>query len=92
MELSLEPSPTEDESWTLHVDGSSNTRGSGARFVLKGPGDTLVEQLLHFDFKTTNNKAEYEALMGEFQVKDPLMMQYFHKVTNMLSQFQSAKI
>jgi len=51
IELSFEPSPTEDDSWTLHVDGSSNTKESGVGVVLEGPRDVLVEQSLHFDFK-----------------------------------------
>ena len=50
--------------WLLSVDGSSNLKGSGAGIVLEGPGDILIEQSLRFEFKASNNQAEYEALIG----------------------------
>ncbi|MCI78084.1 gag-pol polyprotein, partial [Trifolium medium] len=46
------------------VDGSSNLRGSGAGVVLEGPDGVLIEQTLRFDFKASNNQAEYEALIA----------------------------
>ncbi|RDY06850.1 Retrovirus-related Pol polyprotein, partial [Mucuna pruriens] len=49
--------------WYLSVDGSSNQAGSGARVILEGPDGLLIEQSLHFDFKASNNQAEYEALL-----------------------------
>ncbi|KAL0462747.1 UNVERIFIED_CONTAM: hypothetical protein Slati_0162300 [Sesamum latifolium] len=54
----------EDEgSWLLHVDSSSTLAGSGAGAILTSlEGDGLEYDLL-FDFKTSNNKAEYEALI-----------------------------
>ena len=30
--------------------------------VLEGPGEIVVEQALKFEFKTSNNQAEYEAI------------------------------
>ncbi|XP_027903591.1 uncharacterized protein LOC114163480 [Vigna unguiculata] len=55
--------PTQDTWWTIHVDGSSNPQGVGAGIVLEGPDDILVEQYLRFNFKTSNNQAEYEAII-----------------------------
>ncbi|RDY05097.1 Tf2-11, partial [Mucuna pruriens] len=52
-----------DEEWYLSVDGLSNQAGSGAGVILEGPNGVLVEQSLHFDFKASNNQAEYEALL-----------------------------
>jgi len=46
------------------VDGSSNLKGSGARIGLEGYEDLLIEQSLKFDFKASNNQAEYEALIA----------------------------
>ncbi|XP_020229889.1 uncharacterized protein LOC109810756 [Cajanus cajan] len=54
----------EDPSWTLHVDGSSNTKGSGAGIILEGPNDMMLELAIKFDFRATNNQAEYEALLA----------------------------
>ena len=59
----LQQTPVEDQ-WTLHVDGSSNPRGAGAGIVLEGPNDILIEKSLHFAFKTSNNQAEYEAILA----------------------------
>ena len=47
-ELSPKPTENEDSQWTLHVDGSSNSRSCGAGVVLEGPGDILLEQALEF--------------------------------------------
>jgi len=58
----LQHTPTEDP-WTLHVDGSSNPKGAGVGIVLEGPNDILIEKSLHFAFKTSNNQAEYEAIL-----------------------------
>ena len=58
----LQHTPTEDQ-WTLHVDGSSNPKGVGADIVLEGPNKILIEKSLHFAFKTSNNQAEYEAIL-----------------------------
>ena len=44
------------------MDGSSNRHGSGAGIVIKTPDGSTVQAALRFDFKATNNVAEYEAL------------------------------
>ncbi|RDX78897.1 Retrovirus-related Pol polyprotein from transposon opus, partial [Mucuna pruriens] len=65
MELApAEMLPTVEGDWYLSVDGSSNHTGSGAGVVLEGPGGVLIEQSLHFDFKASNNQAEYEVLLA----------------------------
>ncbi|RDY14220.1 pol, partial [Mucuna pruriens] len=50
--------------WFLSVDGSSNRTGSGAGIILEGPTGALLEQSLHFEFRASNNQAEYEALLA----------------------------
>ncbi|XP_020227232.1 uncharacterized protein LOC109808591 [Cajanus cajan] len=50
--------------WTMHVDGSSNSQGSGAGIILEGPTGLNLEQSLRFAFKASNNQAEYEALLA----------------------------
>jgi len=49
--------------WLLSVDGSSNRKGSGADIILEGPREVAVEQSIRFGFDTSNNQAEYEALI-----------------------------
>ena len=41
----------------------------GVEVVLEGSGDILLEQSLNFDFKTSNNRAEYEVILVEFTLK-----------------------
>ncbi|CAL8135404.1 unnamed protein product [Prunus armeniaca] len=50
--------------WTLYVDGSSNRQGSSAGLVLKTPDDTIIEYAIRFQFRASNNEAEYEALLA----------------------------
>ncbi|XP_074342924.1 uncharacterized protein LOC141680653 [Apium graveolens] len=51
--------------WILYTDGASNMNGTGMGLVLKSPqGDVLMYSVC-CDFKTTNNEAEYEALIIE---------------------------
>ncbi|CAL8167674.1 unnamed protein product [Prunus armeniaca] len=50
--------------WTLYVDGSSNWQGSGAGLVLKTPDDSTIEYAILFQFRASNNEAEYEALLA----------------------------
>lgn len=55
--------PYLNSSSSLWVDGASNLRGGGAGVVLEGPNGVVLEQSLCFDFKVSNNQAEYEALI-----------------------------
>ncbi|GKV28954.1 hypothetical protein SLEP1_g37938 [Rubroshorea leprosula] len=59
---------SELEQWTLYVDGSSRSRGSGAEAVLIGPGSFRSEHSLKFNFEATNNMAEYETLLLELRL------------------------
>ncbi|RDX97002.1 Gypsy retrotransposon integrase-like protein 1, partial [Mucuna pruriens] len=64
-ELTSEDRPAGNKGeWYLSVDGSTNQAESGAGVILEGPEGVLIEQLLHFDFRASNNQAEYEALLA----------------------------
>nr|KYP35891.1 Retrovirus-related Pol polyprotein from transposon 297 family [Cajanus cajan] len=60
------------QGWTLHVDGSSNSKGGGAGIILEGPNQVTLEQSLKFSFKVTNNQAEYEALLARLRLAHDL--------------------
>ncbi|XP_043691538.1 uncharacterized protein LOC122642173 [Telopea speciosissima] len=62
------------EVWTLYVDGSSSTHGCGAGLILTNPGGFLVQYALRFEFHTTNNGAEYEALIVRLKLAQSLMV------------------
>jgi len=61
----LTPYPTEEKTprWILYMDGSSNSRSCGAGVLLEGLGEIVIEQALKFEFKASNNQAEYEAII-----------------------------
>ncbi|XP_008219638.1 PREDICTED: uncharacterized protein LOC103319819 [Prunus mume] len=50
--------------WILHVDGSANQQGCSASLVLTTPDGGKIEYALRFNFRTSNNEAEYEALLA----------------------------
>ncbi|XP_074336858.1 uncharacterized protein LOC141674032 [Apium graveolens] len=53
--------------WTLYTDGASNVNGTGTELVLKSPQGDVLMYSVFCDFKTTNNEAEYEALIIELK-------------------------
>ena len=50
--------------WKLSVDGASNAQGSGAGLILTSPEGIDIEYALRFRFCTSNNEAEYEAVIA----------------------------
>ncbi|GAV68481.1 hypothetical protein CFOL_v3_11984, partial [Cephalotus follicularis] len=62
----MEEDPSENERglWKLSVDGSSCITGSGVRLVLTSPDGWTLEYALRFEFKATNNEAEWESLIA----------------------------
>ena len=49
------------EGWILNVDGASNSKGAGVRFVLTNPEGSIIEQSFTLGFPVMN-EAEYEAV------------------------------
>ena len=49
--------------WEVYVNGASNRKGSGIGLVLISPEKIIIEKSLRLDFSSTNNEAEYEALL-----------------------------
>ncbi|XP_004296026.1 PREDICTED: uncharacterized protein LOC101306711 [Fragaria vesca subsp. vesca] len=66
------------EIWELHVDGSSNNRLSGAGIIITDPEGHFYEYALRFEFKTSNNIAEYEALIAGIQLYRELGALHIH--------------
>ncbi|XP_073101301.1 uncharacterized protein [Elaeis guineensis] len=65
-----------DECWVLHVDGSSNTMGSGAGLILISPNGVVAEHVLRFEFPTSNNEAEYEVLVSGLRMTKDLKVRH----------------
>ena len=65
VELAKDAQATIDlPTWKLSVDGASNTQGSGAGLILTSPEGIDIEYALRFGFHTSNNEAEYEAVIA----------------------------
>ena len=50
--------------WSIHTDGSSNRQAEGVGVILLSLERNLIECMVHLDFPTTNNEAEYETLVA----------------------------
>nr|GEV78787.1 reverse transcriptase domain-containing protein [Tanacetum cinerariifolium] len=58
------PNVDEVERWTLFTDGASNSKGSGAGFVLISPSGVEFTYALWLNFTSTNSEAGYETGMA----------------------------
>ncbi|RDX85068.1 hypothetical protein CR513_33790, partial [Mucuna pruriens] len=81
-ELTPLGTPTTDGEWYLSVDGSSNQTGSGVGVILESPDEVIIEQSLHFEFKASNNQAEYEALLAGMRLACELEAKRLIRVPN----------
>ncbi|XP_071712714.1 uncharacterized protein [Rutidosis leptorrhynchoides] len=52
------------ELWELYTDGAASSEGAGAGLILTGQHQEEHTYALRFNFKVTNNEAEYEALLA----------------------------
>ena len=50
--------------WNIYLDRSSNRRAGEASVVIQTPEGDKIECMIRLDFPTTNNEAEYEALVA----------------------------
>ena len=54
----------ESPQWSIHTNESSNRQAGGANVVLLSPEGDTIECMVRLDLPTTNNEAEYEALVA----------------------------
>ncbi|CAL9031657.1 unnamed protein product, partial [Prunus brigantina] len=89
--------------WILHVDGSANQQGCGAGLVLTTPDGSKLEYALRFSFRTSNNEAEYEALLAglrlaksmsakQIRIHNASMSAYLSVPHQLLQRFQAYEI
>ncbi|GJV97477.1 reverse transcriptase domain-containing protein, partial [Tanacetum coccineum] len=62
------PEIDDTEAWTLYTDGAASSKGSGAGLVLTGPSGVEYAYALRLTFASTNNEAEYEALLAGLRI------------------------
>src|SRR3954454_289557 len=56
------------EPWIMHFDGSKRHQGSGAGVTFRSPTGEELKYVLQIHFTTTNNMAEYEALLHRLRI------------------------
>lgn len=59
---------SEPGEWVLFTDGASSKKGAGAGLVLIGPSQEEHTYALRLKFESTNNEAEYEALLAGLRI------------------------
>jgi ribonuclease HI len=63
-ELTNLPEAKEEQIYIIYVDGSSTKKSGGAGMVIITPEGEELNGSLRLEFKTTNNEAEYEAVIA----------------------------
>uniref|UniRef100_A0A2N9G648 Uncharacterized protein n=1 Tax=Fagus sylvatica TaxID=28930 RepID=A0A2N9G648_FAGSY len=66
----LEEKP--DEEWEIEIDGSSIKGAGGVGIVFKTPEGHLLKHSTRLQYPTTNNEAEYEALLTDLRIAKEL--------------------
>ncbi|XP_071741277.1 uncharacterized protein [Rutidosis leptorrhynchoides] len=91
------------EEWKLFTDGASSSEGSGVGLMLISPEGKEYTYTLRFKFSTTNNEAEYEALLAGLRLAKEMNIrhikayidsqlvvnQYLSRVRELAEQFKS---
>ncbi|GJX73192.1 reverse transcriptase domain-containing protein [Tanacetum coccineum] len=63
-----EKKPKPENAWKLFTDGASSSDGLGAGLMVVSLEGKEYTYALRFEFKTTNNKTEYEALLAGLRI------------------------
>lgn len=58
----------DDGNWVLDIDGVCQRQGTRMGIYLKPPNSIPIQQVVRCNFPTTNNEAEYEALIAGVKV------------------------
>ncbi|XP_016172385.1 uncharacterized protein LOC107614759 [Arachis ipaensis] len=77
-ELTAEEQDPKNNTWTLYVDGASNSKGSGAGILLEDKHGAQFEQSLQFTFHASNNQAEYETLIAGLRLAQTMGITYLN--------------
>ncbi|XP_068332940.1 uncharacterized protein [Pyrus communis] len=66
------PTSPNGDFWYLHIDGAFNYKDSGVGMVLVTPDGLMLKQAITLGFKSSNNEAEYEALLAGLRMEKDL--------------------
>ena len=62
------PVVVDQEYWTMYFDGSLMKKGTSARLVFMSPLEVRMRYMVHLYFPSSNNVAEYEALVNGLHI------------------------
>nr|GEX01354.1 putative reverse transcriptase domain, ribonuclease H-like domain protein [Tanacetum cinerariifolium] len=71
------------EEWVLYTDGASSAKGFGAGLVLINHTKTEYAYGVRLNFKSTNNQAEYEALLAGLRIAKKMEANYVIRENHM---------
>jgi ribonuclease HI len=71
-EMTIPVEEIKEEERTIFVDGSSNSKGSGAEVIVENIEGIVGEVSLSLSFPVTNNTAEYEAFLASLRTAQDL--------------------
>lgn len=66
------PAEENTKEWIVFVDGSSNSKGSGAGVIVENSEGIIIEISLSLSFPVTNNTTEYEAFLAGLRIAQDL--------------------
>lgn len=58
--------------WTLYTDGASRKEGSEVGLIIQSSKGEEVTYVCRFDFNTSNNEVEYEALLEDLRLENKM--------------------
>ena len=67
-EVQTPPAVIDQEYWTMYFDGSLMKKGTGVGLVFISPLGVCMRYMVHLHFPSSNNVAEYEALINGLRV------------------------
>ena len=62
----------DNKTWVVHVDGSSALHAGGIGVIQKSPKVNTLKHKVCLHYQTTNNEAEYEALLKGLELAKSL--------------------
>ncbi|KAK4839830.1 hypothetical protein QYF36_025323 [Acer negundo] len=84
--------PNDRKVWTLYTDGASNQLGCGAKVILTDPEGIECSHCFRFEFRATNNEAEYKALLVGMKAKGDSMITYLKQVKKAMTRFKDVRM
>ncbi|XP_063947521.1 uncharacterized protein LOC135152038 [Daucus carota subsp. sativus] len=82
--------------WNLYGDGAVNGNGVGAGIILVSTEGHKLQSSIHFDFKATNNDAEYEALIAGLKLALEMRVEnmnvYSDSMQELIGKFREIKL